>query len=159
MANGPKTMTKSSRRSSIVYSATQQKLNLRFNYICHRHRPSPNMMEHGSALAVAKSILLRAGFEVDKRYHSLKRQADKVRYPSEPIAWKLISMADDGTATLQAYSFIGELMVDKFTTVSGQELSAMFGPFENVFKLCTKYRHFRNDDFCVSQDVFFVYKF
>ena len=48
-------------------------------------------------------------------------------------------MADDGTATLQAYSFIGELSVDKFTMVSGQELSAMFVPFEKAFKLMTKY--------------------
>ena len=95
--------------------------------------------EHGSAIAVAKLILQKEGFEVDKRYHSPKRQLDKLLRPSEAIARKLISMADDGTSTLQAYSHIGELMVDKFTTVIGEELSAKFVPYGKVFKSCTKY--------------------
>ena len=48
-------------------------------------------------------------------------------------------MASNGTTTLQAYSCIGELVVDKFTSVSGRDLRAMFTPFEKKFKLVTKY--------------------
>ena len=88
---------------------------------------------------MAKLILQTKGFEIGKKDNSHKRQLEKLLRSSETIAWKLINMANDGTTTLQTYSDIGGLMVDKFATVNGEKLSAKFLPFDKVFKTCTKY--------------------
>ena len=88
---------------------------------------------------MVKLILQKEGVEVGKRYHSPKRQLDILLCSSESIAWKRITMAGDGTSTLQAYSNIGELMVDKFITVKEEELSAKFVPLDKVSKSCAKY--------------------
>ena len=80
----------------------------------------------GSAIDVPKMILLDQGFKIGNTYHAKGPLASD---PSQSMVWKLISIAGDGSSELQAYSGIGSL-VEKYQTVTGEELSGSFARFE-----------------------------
>jgi len=89
----------------------------------------------GSAIDVGKMILVDEGFEVGLNYYA---KGHRALDPSEPVAWKLISIAGNGSSKLQAYSGIG-VLVERYTTVAGEELAKNFGPFKKEFELCCGY--------------------
>jgi hypothetical protein len=75
-----------------------------------------NIIQYGSdgrAVDVPKMVLLNKGFVKGKNYTKAK----------ESTVWKLISINGDGTAKLQAYSTMGELL-DKFREITGPHLAA-----------------------------------
>ena len=98
---------------------------------------SSNIVEYdaaGSAIDVAKMVLIDKGVEVGTNYYSPKAiglEASRV--------WKLINVDGDGVVTLQPYSNIGELLVDKNTEIPGANFSAMYSPFDKQFKTIVAY--------------------
>jgi len=60
-------------------------------------------------------ILLDQGFKIGNNYHAKGLWGLD---PSQPMAWKLISIAGNGSSKLQAYSSVGA-MVEKYKTVTG----------------------------------------
>ena len=63
----------------------------------------------------------------------------RASHPSEPVAWKLISIAGDGSTTLQAYSNVGALVEKSDATVTGAELADQFVLFDKKFLLHDNY--------------------
>ena len=51
------------------------------------------------------------------------------------MAWKLISIASDGSSTLQAYSNVGVLIENSHVTVTGAELADQYNLYEKKFVL------------------------
>ena len=90
----------------------------------------------GSAIDVPKMILLGKGFQIGNSYCA---KGHRALDPSEPIAWKLISIAGNGSTKLQAYSNVGALVEKKYATITGEELADQFALFEKKFVLCDSY--------------------
>ena len=90
----------------------------------------------GSAIDVAKMILLSQGFQIGNVYCAKGHRAS---HPSEPMAWKLISIAGDGSTKLQAYSNVGVLLENSDATVTGAELADQFVLFDKKFLLHDNY--------------------
>ena len=87
--------------------------------------------EMGSAIDVAKMVLVTKGYKIGKNYFSPKQCGERV--------WKLISIDGDGTSKLEAISAIGELIVGDFKTITGAELAGNWTPFDKLFKTLGEY--------------------
>ena len=87
--------------------------------------------ENGEAVGVAKMVLTAEGrFAVGENY-ALKGEGK--------LPWKLISMDDEGKSTLQAYSNIGTLVIDKTVTITGADLAAKYIKYEKKFSTLVAY--------------------
>ena len=99
---------------------------------------SSNIVQYdsgGSAIDVAKQILLNKGFEIGKNYMCKRKENSLV---ASPISYKLISIDGDGTSKLQAYSHIGVLGA-KYLTIAGERLATDFAIFEKKYEVNKNY--------------------
>ena len=90
--------------------------------------------DHGEAIGVAKMVLTgEGGFAVGDTY--------VLKVGDGELPWKLISIGDDGTSKLQAYSNIGELLTadDKTVTISGADLAAKYRKYDKKFSTLVAY--------------------
>ena len=115
--------------------------------------PASSLVDYdvtGAAIGVTKMILTSTeGFKVGNKYTSPTRLVDSALRLAEPIAWKLITIDDDGNSTLQKYSSIGVLQTSikvegeeatpDTITVKGEELVHHFKPFTKEYKMVVDY--------------------